>query len=83
MKRPIRRVTIALTMAATMLFSGLTASSSWAVPDDYPTWAEVEAARNNVAQKKIVIAKLDKIIAAQTVQETALTREVQPGQDRG
>ena len=77
MKRPIRRVTIALAMAATMLFSGLTASSSWAVPDDYPTWAEVEAARNNVAQKKIVIAKLDKIIAAQTVQETALTQEAQ------
>ncbi len=64
-------------MATTMLFSGLTASSSWAVPDDYPTWAEVEAARNNVAQKKIVIAKLDKIIAEQTVQETALTQEAQ------
>ncbi len=77
MQRPFRRVTIALAMATTMLFSGLTASSSWAVPDDYPTWAEVEAARNNVAQKKIVIAKLDKIIAEQTVQETALTQEAQ------
>lgn len=46
--------------------------ASWAVPS-YPTWAEVQAAKNNVTKKKSLIARFNKILADQMKEEDKLS----------
>ena len=46
--------------------------ASWAVPS-YPTWAEVQAAKNNVTKKKALIARFNKILADQMKEEDKLS----------
>ncbi|MEY2694173.1 MAG: hypothetical protein RL142_521 [Actinomycetota bacterium] len=46
--------------------------ASWAVPS-YPTWAEVQAAKNNVSKKKALIARFNKILADQMKEEDKLS----------
>jgi cell wall-associated NlpC family hydrolase len=62
----------ALFVALALLSTGLFASQSFASPNDFPSWAEVEAAKNNVAKKKALIARLDKIIGELAIEEAAL-----------
>lgn len=49
-------------------------SPSWAVPS-YPTWAEVQAAKNNVTKKKALIARFNAILADQMKEEDKLTEK--------
>jgi cell wall-associated NlpC family hydrolase len=49
-----------LVLAATLTV-GVVAEPAWA--DDYPTWADVEAARHNEAAKKAEIAKIEALLA--------------------
>lgn len=67
----LRRTFIALATVFGLLLSGLTASSSWAVPS-FPSAAEVEAAKKNVAKKKAMIARIDAIIGDLAIEESAL-----------
>jgi cell wall-associated NlpC family hydrolase len=68
----IRLRLAALFVALALLSTGLFASQSWAVPNNFPSWAEVEAAKNNVAKKKALISRLDKIIGELAIEEAAL-----------
>ena len=62
----------ALFVALAVLATGLIGGQSWAAPNDFPSWAEVEAAKNNVAKKKALIARLDKIIGELAIEEAEL-----------
>ena len=62
----------ALFVAIAVLTTGLVGGQSWASPNDFPSWAEVEAAKNNVAKKKALIGRLDKIIAELAIEEAEL-----------
>ena len=68
----LRRTVIAIATVFGLLLSGLTASNSWATPS-YPSAAEVEAAKKNVAKKKAMIARLDTIIGDLSEEESRLT----------
>lgn len=60
-----------------LLTTGLVSVQSWAAPNNYPTQGEVDAAKHNVAKKKKLIARFDKIIAALAVDEAALSMVAQ------
>lgn len=67
------RIRLAALFVALAVFStALVASESFAVPNNFPSWAEVEAAKNNVAKKKALISRLDKIIGELAIEEAAL-----------
>ena len=68
----IRLRLAALFVALAVFSTALVGGQSWAVPNDFPTWAEVEAAKNSVAKKKALIARLDKIIGELAVEEAEL-----------
>ena len=59
-------------LATSVVFGGSSLSPSWAVPS-YPTWAEVQAAKKNVAKKKALIARFNTILADQAKEEDRLT----------
>ena len=59
-------------LATSVAVSGSTLSPSWAVPS-YPTWAEVQAAKRNVAKKKELIARFNTILAEQNKEEDKLS----------
>ena len=72
------RVRIAAIFAVfALLTTGLVSSQSWASPNDYPTAAEVEAAKKNVAKKRALIKRIDRIIAALATEEEALSMVAQ------
>jgi cell wall-associated NlpC family hydrolase len=50
---------LVLVLAATLTL-GVAAEPAWA--DDYPTWAEVQAAKHNEAAKKAQIAKIEALV---------------------
>ena len=74
MKKTVRlwRFLGAAVLASTVMLSGTTVAPSWAVPA-YPTWAEVQAAKNNVAKKKALIARFNTILATQAKEEDKLS----------
>jgi cell wall-associated NlpC family hydrolase len=61
MSRPFRRAAIAILATSGLLFAGVAVAPSWAVPS-YPTAEEVAAAKKKVADKKAMIARLEKIL---------------------
>ena len=61
MSRPFRRAAIAILASSGLLFAGVAVAPSWAVPS-YPTAEEVAAAKKKVADKKAMIARLEKIL---------------------
>ena len=76
MSKLIRKPFIAFAMAALLVFSGLSTLESWAVPN-YPTAAEVAAAKKSVKKQKALIARLDSIIKDLAVEEAALAQVAQ------
>jgi cell wall-associated NlpC family hydrolase len=61
-------------LATSVAVSGSPLSPSWAVPS-YPTWAEVQAAKRNVAKKRELIARFNAILADQNKEEDKLTNQ--------
>lgn len=59
----------ALTAAITV--AGALVAPAWATPN-YPSWAEVQAARKNVAKKKAIIKKLEAVIQAEAAEADKL-----------
>ena len=59
-------------LATSVAVSGSALAPSWAVPS-YPTWAEVQAAKKNVAKKKALIARFNTILAEQNKEEDKLS----------
>ena len=74
MKKSVRlwRIFGVAVLASSVALSGSTISPSWAVPA-YPTWAEVQAAKKNVAKKRALIARFTAILAAQAKDEEKLS----------
>lgn len=60
-------------LATSLIVTGSVLGPSWAVPS-YPTWAEVQAAKNNVAKKKALIARFNTILADQLKEEDKLSK---------
>ena len=73
MRKPIRRALIATLATAGLLLSSVVVAPSWAVPS-YPTAEEVAAAKKKVADKKAMIARLQKIIEDLTIEADALAK---------
>ncbi len=67
------RTLIATFAVSGLIFTGLTVAPSFAVPN-YPSAAEVAAAKKNVTKKKEMIARLEKIIADLAAEAAALGR---------
>jgi cell wall-associated NlpC family hydrolase len=59
-------------LATSVAVGGSVLAPSWAVPS-YPTWAEVNAAKKNVAKKKSLIARFNTILAQQAKEEDKLS----------
>jgi cell wall-associated NlpC family hydrolase len=76
MKKQYSRALIAATAVGGLLFSGLAVAPSWAVPS-YPTAAEVEAARQNVSDKKAMIERIEQIISDLAAEADELGRLAQ------
>ena len=68
--RARRRVLLAAATAA-VVAAGVLVAPAWAVPN-YPSWAEVQAARRNVAKKKAIIKKLEAVIQAEAAEADKL-----------
>jgi cell wall-associated NlpC family hydrolase len=68
-KRKFRLIAISASIGLT--FTALTLPPAWAVPD-YPTAAEVAAAKRNVEAKKAMIKRIEAIIAEQEKEAAAL-----------
>ena len=68
--RARRALAIAATLAVlvTGTILGQTAESAWA--KDYPSWSDVQAARNNVAAKEAELRRLDGLLAGLAVDVT-------------
>ena len=60
MSRQVRPIGALVLVLAATLTLGVAAEPAWA--DDYPTWAEVQAAKNNEAAKKAQIAKIEALV---------------------
>ena len=73
MRKPIRRALIATLATAGLLLSSVVVAPSWAVPS-YPTAEEVAAAKKKVADKKAMIARLEKILEELTTEADALAK---------
>jgi cell wall-associated NlpC family hydrolase len=67
------RTLIATFAVSGLIFTGLNVAPSFAVPN-YPSAAEVAAAKKNVTKKKEMIARLEKIIADLAAEAAALGR---------
>jgi hypothetical protein len=67
------RTLIATFAVSGLIFTGLSVAPSFAVPN-YPSAAEVAAAKKNVTKKKEMIARLEKIIADLAAEAAALGR---------
>ena len=76
MKKQYSRALIAATAVGGLLFSGLAVAPSWAVPS-YPTAAEVEAAKQNVSDKKAMIERIEQIISDLAAEADELGRLAQ------
>lgn len=61
-KRPRRLVTAAIVIGL-LTSSGVVAGSGAAWADDYPSWADVQNARNNEASTKVIIAQIQGMLA--------------------
>ena len=74
MKKSVRlwRTLGVAVLATAIVVGGSTLGPSWAVPS-YPTWAEVQAAKKNVAKKKALIARFNAILATQGKEEEKLS----------
>lgn len=72
--RRSRRALIASVLGFAILVTGVALAPAYAVPS-YPTWAEVDEARKNVAKKKALIEKLEKIIEELEVEADRLGDE--------
>lgn len=59
-------------LVTSVAIGGSVLAPSWAVPS-YPTWAEVNAAKKNVAKKKALIARFNTILAQQAKEEDKLS----------
>ena len=70
----IARAVGVFVLAATLSVGVNLVPASWAVPS-YPTWAEVQAAKNNVAKKRALIARFNKILADQIKEEDKLSAQ--------
>ncbi|MEY4397864.1 MAG: hypothetical protein RLZ53_440 [Actinomycetota bacterium] len=68
----IARAAGVFVLAATFSVGVNLVPASWAVPS-YPTWAEVQAAKNNVAKKRALIARFNSILADQMKEEDKLS----------
>ncbi|MDE2386797.1 MAG: C40 family peptidase [Actinomycetales bacterium] len=73
MRKPIRRALIATLATAGLLLSSVAVAPSWAVPS-YPSAEEVAAAKKKVADKKAMIARLEKILEDLTTEADALAK---------
>jgi cell wall-associated NlpC family hydrolase len=60
-----------------LLTTGVVSVQSWASPNDYPSAAEVEAAKKNVTKKRALIKRIDAIIASLATEEEALSMVAQ------
>ena len=60
MSRQARPIGALVLVLAATLTLGVAAEPAWA--DDYPTWAEVQAAKHNEAAKKAQIAKIEALV---------------------
>jgi cell wall-associated NlpC family hydrolase len=71
-----RRVLIAVSTIFALVFGSAVIVPAWATPN-YPTQAEVDAAKRKVAAKKAMIVKLEGYLAELTVQSDELTTQAQ------
>ena len=70
------RALIATAASAALVFGATVVAPSWAVPS-YPSAAEVAAAKKNVAAKKAMIARIQKIVQELAVEANKLGRVAQ------
>jgi len=76
MKFRFSRALIATVASASMVFGATVVAPSWAKPN-YPSAAEVAAAKRNVAAKKLMIARIEKIVQDLAVEANKLGRVAQ------
>ena len=72
----VSRALIAVAASAALVFGASVVAPSWAVPS-YPSAAEVAAAKRNVASKKAMIARIEKIVQDLAVEANKLGRVAQ------
>ena len=65
------RLALIATISASLVVGGAALGPVWAVPS-YPSWAEVQAAKRNVAKKKAIIKKLEAVIQEEAKKADAL-----------
>ena len=70
------RALIAVAASAALVFGATVVAPTWAVPS-YPSAAEVAAAKRNVAAKKAMIARIEKIVQDLAVEANKLGRVAQ------
>jgi cell wall-associated NlpC family hydrolase len=73
MNNRVSRALIAVAASAALVFGATVVAPSWAVPS-YPSAAEVAAAKKNVAAKKAMIARIEKIVQDLAVEANKLGR---------
>jgi len=76
MNNRVSRAMIAVAASAALVFGATVVAPSWAVPS-YPSAAEVAAAKRNVAAKKAMIARIEKIVQELAVEANKLGRVAQ------
>jgi cell wall-associated NlpC family hydrolase len=76
MNNRVSRALIAVAASAALVFGATVVAPSWAVPS-YPSAAEVAAAKKNVAAKKAMIARIEKIVQDLAVEANKLGRVAQ------
>ena len=76
MNNRISRALIATAASAALVFGATVVAPTWAVPS-YPSAAEVAAAKRNVAAKKAMIARIEKIVQDLAVEANKLGRVAQ------
>jgi len=76
MNNRVSRTLIAVAASAALVFGATVVAPTWAVPS-YPSAAEVAAAKKNVAAKKAMIARIEKIVQDLAVEANKLGRVAQ------
>ena len=76
MNNRFSRALIATAASAALVFGATVVAPTWAVPS-YPSAAEVAAAKKNVAAKKAMIARIEKIVQDLAVEANKLGRVAQ------
>jgi peptidoglycan DL-endopeptidase CwlO len=71
MNNRFSRALVAVAVSTALVIGGSVVAPSWAAPN-YPSAAEVAAAKRNVAAKKAMIARIEKIVQQLAVQADAL-----------